>query len=327
METPRKTVIVGGAGFIGQAIAAELVSRAGGAAGAVRILTRSRSRARALWSLPGIEIVTLDPREEGALGDALAGASQVVNLVGLLHSKPGRPWGPDFDEAHVKLPSRLARCMTRQGVRRLIHISALGVSDHAPSMYLRSKAAGEAALRGVHGLDLTILRPSVVFGPGDQFLRLFARLQAIMPIVPLATPHAKFQPVYVGDLAHAVCNAIENPKTIGQVYDVGGPDVLSLYEIVHWAGVYSGHPRPILPLPDSLSWLQALVMEHLPGRPLISRDNLASASVPNVSAEPMSAALGIRAPMSLHAMAPLFLGGQTVRGRLLQRRTTRLLQD
>ena len=154
METPRKTVIVGGAGFIGQAIAAELVSRAGGAAGAVRILTRSRSRARALWSLPGIEIVTLDPREEGLLCEAIAGARNVINLVGLLHSKPGRPWGPDFDEAHVKLPSRLARCMLRQGVNRLIHVSALGVSDQAPSMYLRSKAAGEAALRFTGELPL-----------------------------------------------------------------------------------------------------------------------------------------------------------------------------
>ena len=327
MQTHVETVILGGAGFVGQAIAAELVSRAGAASGAVRILTRSRARARSLWSLPGIEIVTLDPREEGLLCEAIAGARNVINLVGLLHSKPGRPWGPDFDEAHVKLPSRLARCMLRQGVNRLIHVSALGVSDQAPSMYLRSKAAGEAAMRGMQKLDLTILRPSVVFGPGDQFLRLFARLQALLPMVPLATPHAKFQPIYIEDLAQAACNVILNSKTIGQTYEIAGPDVLSLYEIVHWAGQYSGHPRPIVPLPDGLSWLQALIMEQLPGRPLISRDNLASATVPNVASGPMSSDLGITSAKSLHAMAPLYLGGQTVRGRLLERRTTSLLQD
>jgi uncharacterized protein YbjT (DUF2867 family) len=309
-------VIVGGAGFIGQAVAAALISRGK----SVRVINRKRERAKSLWTLPRIEIVEANPNDESELFNAFENADAVVNLVGVLHSKPGKPWGADFDAAHVKLPARIARCMTRQKIRRLVHISALGASDQAPSMYLRSKAAGEAALRTNQNIDLTILRPSVVFGADDQFMNLFARLQKLAPIVPLATPHARFQPIEVRDLAHAISNCLDNPATIGKHYEVVGPDVLTLYELVHWAGVYAGCARPIIPLPDSIAWLQALVMENLPGRPLLSRDNLASASVPNVGSAPMSPDLGIEHPMSIHAVAPTYLGRDSPRGKLLDRR-------
>lgn len=317
---PPTIAVLGGSGFIGQALCAHLARQSLGTARTLRVITRSREKAKALWSLPGVEILEADVQQEAALADALDGVSAVVNLVGVLQSRSGRPWGPDFDESHVRLASRLARCMTRQGVRRLIHVSALGASDQAPSMYLRSKAAGEAALRGTLNLELTILRPSVVFGPGDQFLNLFAKMQAFLPLVPLASAHAKFQPIYVGDLVRIITRCLQSAETRGKVYECVGPEVLSLYEIVHWAGFYSGNPRPIFPLPDGLAWLQALIMEHLPGRPLLSRDNLASASVPNIGQGPMSAELGITNPVSLHAIAPAMLGGQTPRGRLMTRR-------
>jgi uncharacterized protein YbjT (DUF2867 family) len=309
-------VIIGGAGFIGRALAATLVSRGK----SVRVVTRSRERARELWTLPRIEIIEANPHDESELYRALENASSVVNLVGVLHSKPGKPWGPEFDAAHVKLPARIARCMVRQKIRRLIHVSALGAADQAPSMYLRSKAAGEAALRANQNIDVTILRPSVVFGAGDQFLNLFARLQKLAPLIPLATPHARFQPIDVRDLSAAIANCLDNPITIGKNYEVIGPDVLSLYEIVHWAGVYAGCARPILPLPDSVAWMQAWVMENLPGRPLLSRDNLASASVPNIGTGPMSPELGIDRPLSLHAVAPTYLGHASPRARLSDRR-------
>ena len=195
-------VIVGGSGFIGRALASVLISRGQ----SVRIITRRREQARDLWLLPKIEIVEANPHDEAALYDAFENADRVVNLVGVLHSKAGKPWGPDFDTAHVKLPARIARCMNRRKIRRLVHISALGAADHAPSMYLRSKAAGEAALRANQNIDLTILRPSVVFGADDQFMNLFARLQRFAPVVPLATPHARFQPIDVRDLANAIAN-------------------------------------------------------------------------------------------------------------------------
>jgi NADH dehydrogenase len=316
--------ILGGSGFIGRALAEALTRDAQGTGRTIRVITRSRSKAKQLWSLPGIQIVEADIRQESELGDAIEGSQVIVNLVGVLQSRPGKPWGPDFDECHVKLPSRLARCLIRLGIRRLIHVSALGASDQAPSMYLRSKAAGEAALRGTLSIDLTILRPSVVFGPGDRFLNLFAELQRFMPIVPLATPHAKFQPIAIDDLVTALISCIKNPETRGKTYECVGPEVLSLYEIVHWAGFYSGHPRPILPLSDSLAWIQALIMEQLPGEPLLTRDNLASASVPNIGSGPMAPELGVPQPTSLHAVADAILGGQTPRGRLFARRAKTL---
>ena len=309
-------VIVGGSGFIGRALASVLISRGQ----SVRIITRRREQARDLWLLPKIEIVEANPHDEAALYDAFENADRVVNLVGVLHSKAGKPWGADFDTAHVKLPARIARCMNRRKIRRLVHISALGAADHGPSMYLRSKAAGEAALRANQNIDLTILRPSVVFGADDQFMNLFARLQKFAPIIPLATPHARFQPIDVRDLASAIANCLDNPATIGKNYECVGPDVLTLYELVHWAGVYAGCPRPIIPLPDSAAWMQAWIMENLPGKPLMSRDNLASASVPNVSSAPMSPDLGIDHPLSIHAVVPTYLGKESPRARLSDRR-------
>jgi NADH dehydrogenase len=309
-------VIVGGSGFIGRALASVLISRGQ----SVRIITRRREQARDLWLLPKIEIVEANPHDEAALYDAFENADRVVNLVGVLHSKAGKPWGADFDTAHVKLPARIARCMNRRKIRRLVHISALGAADHAPSMYLRSKAAGEAALRANQNIDVTILRPSVVFGADDQFMNLFARLQKFAPVIPLATPHARFQPIDVRDLANAIANCLDNPATIGKNYECVGPDVLTLYELVHWAGVYAGCPRPIIPLPDSAAWMQAWIMENLPGKPLMSRDNLASASVPNVGSAPMSPDLGIDHPLSIHAVVPTYLGKESPRARLSDRR-------
>ena len=309
-------VIVGGSGFIGRALASVLISRGQ----SVRIITRRREQARDLWLLPKIEIVEANPHDETALYDAFENADRVVNLVGVLHSKAGKPWGADFDTAHVKLPARIARCMNRRKIRRLVHISALGAADHAPSMYLRSKAAGEAALRANQNIDVTILRPSVVFGADDQFMNLFARLQKFATVIPLATPHARFQPIDVRDLANAIANCLDNPATIGKNYECVGPDVLTLYELVHWAGVYAGCPRPIIPLPDSAAWMQAWIMENLPGKPLMSRDNLASASVPNVGSAPMSPDLGIDHPLSIHAVVPTYLGKESPRARLSDRR-------
>lgn len=312
--------LIGGSGFIGQALAARLVRLREGSGRGIRVLTRGLSKSHPLRVLPGLEIVQTRLNQEGDLYDALSGSEVVINLVGLLQSRVGKPWGPDFDEAHVKLPARIARVMQRSGISRLVHLSAIGASETAPSMYLRSKAAGELALRRAGHLDLTILRPSVVFGPGDAFLNLFARMQSFAPVLPLVTPHARFQPIYVGDLTTAICRCIQSPQTIGKIYECAGPEVLTLYEIAYWAGHYAGCRRPILALPDSLAWLQAVVMEKLPGRPLLSRDNLASASLPNVASGPMDPILGLDHLTSLHTVAPVFLGEAQAK-RILSRRS------
>lgn len=304
---PRSVAILGGTGFIGRALCNRL-SQLDSGPREIRVLTRSRGRARALWILPKLQVLEVDYLDEASLAEGLHGCEAVVNLVGLLHSRPGKPWGPDFDEAHVRLPARLARSMARNQIRRLIHISALGVSSSAPSMYLRSKAAGEALLRGAESIDLTILRPSVVFGPEDQFVRLFAKLSRWLPIIPLASPHARFQPIYVGDLVQAITQCLQEPRAIGQVFEIAGEDVLTLYEVVHWAATYSGHPRIILPLSDGLAQLQALVMEHLPGPTLVSRDNLASATIPSLASGPMSPLLNLGPLTRFHSAVPKMLG-------------------
>jgi NADH dehydrogenase len=197
-------------------------------------------------------------------------------------------------------------------VRRVVHVSALGVGLEAPSRYLRSKARGEAVLQAAAaaspGLDLTLLRPSVIFGAEDRFLNLFARLQALAPVVPLGGAGARFQPVWVGDVAQAIAACLRQPATRGQIYECAGPEVFTLAELVGLAGREAGHPRPVLPLPGPLAWLQATALEFAPGGPLMSRDNLASMQVPNIASGqlPGLSALGLT-PTPLAAVTPTYL--------------------
>jgi NADH dehydrogenase len=187
-------------------------------------------------------------------------------------------------------------------------------------MYQRSKAQGEAVLHQAQ-LQLSVLRPSVIFGAEDQFLNLFADLQAIAPFMPLASQGTRFQPVWVGDVARAVVTCLQQPGTIGHTYELCGPDVMTLGELVHaagqWAGVNHGRGRPVVGLPLWMGWLQAWAMEMLPGEPLMSRDNLASMKVDNVASGqwPGLHALGI-APASASGVAPTYLGHRGPRSRL-----------
>jgi NADH dehydrogenase len=202
-------------------------------------------------------------------------------------------------------------------VRRVVHVSALGVAPDAPSRYLRSKAAGEQVWRE-SGLDVTVLRPSVIFGARDRFLNLFAQLQALAPFVPLGGAHARFQPVWVEDVAAAVVRCLDQPATIGQVFECAGPQQFTLADLVRLAGRLSGHPRPVLPLPGALARLQALVMECLPGQPLMSRDNVDSMRVPNVATpgQPGLEALGVQAS-GVEGVAAGYLGGVDGPGRFM----------
>ena len=239
----------------------------------------------------------------------MARADAVVNLAGILHGRKGSPWGPEFEEAHVRLPARIASACAAAGVRRLLHMSALGVQEGGeqslPSMYLRSKTAGERVVRE-SGLDWTIFRPSVVFGPGDRLLNLFAQLQAWLPVIALGRAEARFQPVFVGDVARAFVNALDLPQATGTCYELAGPDVYTLRELVALAGSYSGYRRPIIGLPDALGRLQAAMLEFAPGPTLMSRDNFDSMSIDNVAGGPIAEALDI-VPTPIGAVAPGYL--------------------
>ena len=272
-------LVIGGSGFIGSHIVAQLAATGR----RVIVPTRRPHRARHLTVLPTVQLVKADVFDPLALDRMMQCADAVINLVGVLHSSGGTPWGPAFERAHVELPRRLLVACQRQGLKRFLHMSALGADEHGPSMYQRSKAAGEKIMSAAAGLELTSFRPSVVFGPEDNFLNMFAQLQSVLPVLALGGVQTKFQPVFVGDVAQAFVQALDNIDTIGQTYELVGPSVYSMKELLHLAGVYSGHPRPVVELPAALARIQAFLLEHMPGGPIMSRDNLDSMKVDNVA--------------------------------------------
>jgi NADH dehydrogenase len=308
----RKILVIGGSGFIGSRLVRLLGSSTDYR---VMVPTRRYERAKHLLVSPVVSVVVADLNDEATLSRLVAESDAVINLIGILHSRPargGKAYGPDFDYAHVELPRRIAAACVRHGVPRYLHMSALGAAADGPSMYQRSKAAGERAVLDVAAtaspatpLEVAIFRPSVVFGEGDNFLNMFAGLQKKFPVIPLGSADARFQPVYVGDVAQAFFNALQLPHCAGKIYELGGPTDYSLRQLVQLAGWYSGCSRPIFALPPALGYLQALMLEHLPGK-LMSRDNVASMRVDNLTSGPIAAELRIT-PTSLETAAPLYL--------------------
>lgn len=302
----QKIVITGGTGFVGRSVCEQLAAADAGCR--LVVPTRRLANGRTVMTLPTVDLVEANVHKVDEMAALLQGADALVHLVAILHGSAA-----DFDRVHVQLPRSLAAACARAGVRRVVHVSALGVAPNAPSDYLRSKAAGEAVWQQALAStgDLTILRPSVIFGADDRFTNLFARLQRLLPVLPLAGADARFQPVWVGDVAQAVVRSLpQRPGPglgSGQVVECAGPQVLSLAEIVQRVGAMAGCRRPVLPLPEAAGMLQAAAMGLLPGEPLMSRDNLLSMRVPNVASGrlPGLRDLGIT-PQALDILAPHF---------------------
>ena len=243
----KNILILGGTGFVGRSVCTKLLRQGW----QVTVPSRQSAPASLQPAGPSIRRVQADVHDEGALTRLLAGVDAVVNLVAILHGSEAA-----FEQVHVELPKKLARACAAAGVRRLVHVSALGAALDAPSMYQRSKARGEAALQAAAAagtLDLTVLRPSVIFGAQDKFLNMFAKLQRVFPVMPLAGADTRFQPVWVDDVAEAVLRCLQDDATIGQTYEACGPDVFTLRELVkhagQWAGVNGGRGRPVIGLP------------------------------------------------------------------------------
>lgn len=311
-------LVLGGSGFVGRHVCEKLV-RAGHR---VTVPTRRAVNAAPVQHLPGLTVRQANVHDGHALRQLLPGHDAVVNLVAILHGDEAA-----FERTHVTLLTTLAQACEATGVRRLVHISALGADVRGPSRYQRSKARGEAVLQSA-ALALTILQPSVIFGAGDRFLNLFAQLQSVFPVMPLAGADTRFQPVWVEDVAEAVVRCLGSDAvaraSIGQTIECAGPDVLTLAELVRLAGRYGSRERPVIPLPQSIGRVQAMAMECLPGEPLMSRDNLDSMRVDNVASGrwPGLDSLGIR-PASVLAIAPSYLGQRGGRSGLLSLRSGR----
>lgn len=288
----RNALLIGGTGFLGHAIACRLAR----ADFRLTLPTRRRERTKLLTMLPTASVIEADVHDEAVLARLMAGQDLVISLVGILKG--------DFQRAHVELPGKIARAAKAASVPRLIHISALAAAGDAPSNYLRSKAAGEAAVKAAYP-EATIFQPSVIFGRGDSFLTLFAGLLAVAPVVPLACPEARFQPVWIEDVASAVVASLDRPESQGQTYPLCGPREYTLKELVTYTGRLSGHPRTILGLPLALSYLQAFMMEFVPGGPM-TRDNVRSMQVPNVCPAGCTLPFGLTAT-PLEAIAPGYL--------------------
>ena len=302
----RDILVVGGAGFVGRHLVAALAARGA----RVTVPTRRRERAKHLLILPGVEVVEADVHQPGELARLARGHDAAVNLAGVLHSRRGRrdergpnDYGPDFARVHVELAQAVVRACRAAGVKRLLHMSALGADPGAPSEYLRSKGIGERAALAAEDIAVTVFRPSVIFGPEDAFLNLFAALTRVLPVVALPCPEARFQPVYVGDVARAFVAALEDRDACGRRYDLGGPKQYTLRELVQAVCAITHRRRPLFGLGPRLSMLQARCLELLPVK-LMTRDNLRSMQVPSVCAGPFP--FGIE-PAALEALAPSWL--------------------
>ena len=307
----KNVLLIGGSGFIGGWVANRLSERGI----RVTIPTRRRDNTKQLILLPTVDMVEANVNHQPTLVKLMQGHDAVINLVGILHDSDSRlPYGRGFQKAHVDLPKTIVAAMKEAGLRRLVHMSALKADANAPSEYLRSKGEGAAAVLAASGeLDVTIFRPSVVFGPGDSFLNMFAKLQRSLPFFPLGGAKARFQPVFVGDVADAFVDCLSNRATFGQAYDLCGPKVYTLRELVEYTGTLIGRPRPVIELSDGWAHLQAGLLWLLPN-PLMSPDNLRSMEVDNVSEGPCGFPGWQATP--LEAVAPTYLATVAPRARL-----------
>jgi len=308
----KKVLLLGGSGFVGTYIANRLSQRGI----EVTIPTRRRERTKSLIIQPNIEMPEININAEGALVELMRDKDVVINLVGVLHSRDVQlPYSKDFAEAHVELPKKIVAACKQAGVRRLLHMSALGANPRGPSEYLCSKGDGEAVVMAAQGdLDVTVFRPSVIFGLGDSFLSMFAGVLRKLPFFPLGFGQARFQPVWVADVADAFVDSMGNPDTYGQAYDLVGPRIYTLRELVDYTAQLIGSTARVVPLSEGWAYLQAGLMWLSP-KPLMSPDNLRSMQVDSVCDGTCNPPAHWR-PTALEAVAPTYVAHNTPKGKL-----------
>lgn len=311
---PVSICILGGTGFLGTRLVARLIKDGH----SVTVLSRDREQHKHLLVLPGLRLENCDVYDEAQVSEHFRGRDVAVNLVGILNERGFG--GSGFRRAHTELTRVVLQAARSAGVPRLLQVSALKAATDAPSFYLRSKGEAEKLIReSAAGLDWTIFQPSVMFGPGDSFLNRFATLLASIPFIfPLARPTARFQPVLVDDVIEALLRCLRGGASRGQTYQLGGPQIYTLREIVELVAKLTGRRRWVFGIPDFAGRLQGLVMNFVPGRPF-SSDNYRSLTVDSVCAEDGFARLGIK-PQSMIASARQYLGSLEDNARLSNNR-------
>jgi NADH dehydrogenase len=299
MDKALNVCVLGGTGFVGT----ELVGCLAREGHWVRVPTRNAGHGDQLRVLDQVELRVANVHDPRTLGDLLRGMDAVINLVGILNEHAR----VSFRAVHVELASKVVAAARAARVPRLLHMSAVGASEQAPSRYLRSKAAAESRVRAATDLASTVFRPSVIFGPRDSLTNRFATLLRLgAGFLPLARARARFMPIYVLDVAEAFTQALQRRDTIGQTYELCGPEILTLEQIVRLTAQVAKLPHRILPLPDVVGRAQAAIMDFVPGKPF-SSDNFRSLTIDAVCREDGCARLGIR-PRHMLEVLPTYLG-------------------
>ena len=309
--------VLGGTGFVGDRVVSALAALGH----RVRVLTRHRERHRNLLVLPTVEVFSADVHDIQQLKQYFTDQDTVINLVGILNEK--RDNGKGFYHVHVELAQKVIEACQAQGVKRLLHMSALNADQASgSSFYLRSKGEAEQRVHSAKDLTMTSFRPSVIFGPNDSFINRFADLLRKMPLVfPLACGESRFAPVFVGDVAQAFVRSLDNPQTYGQRYNLCGPHEYTLKQLVQYTAEVMCLQRKIISLGKFSSRLQANVLEYMPGKPF-SRDNYRSLQMPSTckkSDNPLRDVFGITAT-ALEAEVPVYLAHKTTRNRYMELR-------
>ena len=272
--------VLGGTGFVGQALVSRLVTQGH----QVRVLTRQQFRHRSLLVLPTLDLVQVNANKERSLIRHTEGMDVIINLVGILNESRFRQ--RTFKKSHVRLAQKLVSACHTHDTPRLLQMSALGADRNARSHYLRSKAEAEAALLQFSGVTkITSFRPSLIFGPGDHLIGRFTALLRLAPyFFPLGCPDTRFAPVYVGDVVTRMCDSLNDRQTYSQSINLCGPDIYTLQELVELIATTAGLKRRVVPLSPFMSRMQARILERVPGKPL-TMDNYHSLQVDSVCPE------------------------------------------
>jgi len=316
----KQICVLGGGGFVGRVIIARLSKQRC----KVRVLTRRRERHRDLLVLPGVDVIEADIHHPPALEYYFRDCDAVINLVGILNEK--RDDGMGFRHVHVDLVEKIVHTCQQAGITRLLHMAALHADTKtAPSYYLRTKGEALDLLHAARDLEVTSFCPSVIFGPNDSFFNRFAELLRLMPgVMPLACGNARFAPVYVGDVADAFVFSLNHPHTYGQTYELCGPRVYTLKQLVEFTAKQLGIKRRVIGLGPGLSKLMANVFEYVPLFKPITRDNYRSLQIDSVCAKPFPEIFGIM-PHTIEEIVPTYLGQKYARAHynLLRRHARR----